>query len=1028
MAQYYLSGAVAARVDGTPAALGGPKQRCVLAVLLANHGTVVSIDRLIDAVWGDEPPPKALASVRSYVANLRRVLDPGADVGPDQTPDARRGDAQGQRLASHPHGYQLNLLSGDTIDLVSFESLVSKGRTALIRHSAGAAVEMLTEALALWHGDPFGEFAYHEFAAPEAIRFAALRTTAIEARFDAALQLGGGGELVPEIEAALAEHPLQERLWGHLMLALHRSNRTADAIQAFDRARTTLDREVGTRPGEGLQTLFEKIRDGAAELRVAPAPHVLNPDPDPAAPPPFVGRDAELGAVTAAVRRADGGAGGLTLVTGDSGIGKTTLAQAAVDRARAAGVAVAWAGHPSGVKLPLLWTWIQLLRQLGGELGTTGRKAVLREAPGVVNALVPEWHGDDDLNAGSRFAPTGFALVERIVAALRELSTLAPMVLVIDDLQRADPASINTLVLLAEEFPRVPIQVIGNWTFFGDDRPMNRSSFERIVRSNDTVTLHLDGIDRAAAADLVDAVVGGTIPPAISAQVWEQAGGNPFYIKELARALDTDGAPQRGHPALSDAVVGVVGRRLGVLDRPCRRVLCAAAVVGPEFNVADLADIVDLSVSTVQSRLRPAYQTGLLDELPARPGAYRFSHGLVRDALIAQLATTDRTSVHAAIATTRTATLATAAYEHVIATADHAWRAGAELNPDVALGILEVAIQRALNRSAYHDVAGLAEHALQIGDRLPAKPEHLDRQATLWLHLAGAKNILEGQASESAAAAVQRAFEIGQEVKGRAFYGAIALQSMLLCAHGRIDEVEIIAIGLQDQYDKSGDPVIGLVNDFVHILLYTLRGNTDMLISTGLHMMDTFPPPETVIDPLHFFHPRVYCWMAIAEAVRGDVQAMREYHRRALHLAQSRGDVFNILAARLTYVECAAVLGVTDGIVELADQVDVEFTAAGSPQWAACARIVRVWAQVIGSGEGDAAVAFQAFDEYTCDGTTVMNTMFLCLLSDIELHQGRPDNARALVHRAGRLADATGEQAFARGIAERLAAQSVEPV
>ena len=120
----------------------------------------------------------------------------------------------------------------------------------------------------------------------------------------------------------------------------------------------------------------------------------------------------------------------------------------------------------------------------------------------------------------------------------------------------------------------------------------------------------------------------------------------------------------------------------------------------------------------------------------------------------------------------------------------------------MALGILETAIQRALNRSAYHDVAGLAEHALQIGDRLPAKPEHLDRQATLWLHLAGARNILEGQASESAAAAVQRAFEIGQEVKGRNFYGAIALQSMMLCAHGRIDEVEAIwaAIDADDDW------------------------------------------------------------------------------------------------------------------------------------------------------------------------------------------------------------------------------------
>ncbi|WP_238391713.1 MULTISPECIES: BTAD domain-containing putative transcriptional regulator [unclassified Mycolicibacterium] len=1016
-----------ARVDGTPAALGGPKQRCVLAVLLASHGTVVSIDRLIDAVWGDEPPAKALASVRSYVANLRRVLDPAADIA-DQPQDGRRTDSQSQRLASYPHGYQLNLLPGDSVDLLGFETLVSNGRNALIQHSAGAAVEMLTQALALWHGDPFGEFAYHEFAAPEAIRFWALRTTAIEARFDGALQLGGGGELVPEIEAALAEHPLQERLWGHLMLALHRANRTADAIQAFERACTTLDREIGTRPGEGLQTLFEKIRDGAPELHVAPVPQVPDPHPDPATRPPFVGRDAELGSIGATVRRAEAGAGGLTLVTGDTGIGKTSLAQAAVDRASAAGMTVAWASHPNGVKLPLLWTWIQLLRQLGSELGPDARRAVLHEAPGVVTALVPEWHGNDDLASASRFAPTGFTLVERIVTALRALSHITPVLLVIDDLQRADPASINTLVLLAGEFPRLPIQVVGNWTFFGADRPMNRSSFERLVRSNDAVTMHLDGIDSASAAHLIDVVAGRAIPPGVSDEVWQQAGGNPFYIKELARALGTDGAPQRNHPTLSDAVVGVVGRRLNVLDRPSRRVLSAAAVVGPEFDVADLADIVDLSVSAVQSRLRPAYETGLLDELAERPGAYRFSHGLVRDALIAQLATTDRTSVHAAIAITRTPTLATAAYEHVIAAADHAWRAGAELNPDVALSILETSIPRALNRSAYHDVAGLAEHALQICERLPAKPEHLDRQATLWLHLAGARGILEGQASVSAMAAVQRAFEIGQEVKGRSFYGAIAMQCLMLCAHGRIDEAEIIANGLQDQCDKSGDPVIGVVNDFAHTMVYSLRGEADLLIATGEHMMTNFPPPETVTDPLHFFHPRVYCWMALAEAVRGDQDAMREYHRHALHLAQSRGDVFNILAAKLTYVECAAILGVVDGTAELADHVDREFCAAGGQQWAATARIISVWAQTLSGGDIDPSVAHQAYQLYTADGTTAMNTIFLSLLSDIELHHGRTEAARDWLKQASRLADATGERAYNHMIAERLATLSVQNV
>lgn len=1020
MVQYFLSGAVGARVDGAAATLGGPKQRCLLAVLLANHGTVVSIDRLIDAVWGDEPPPKVLASVRSYVANLRRILDPCAETGASANPDV-------QRLTSHPHGYQLNLLTGDSVDLLTFESLVAAGRTALIRRSADAAVGMLNDALALWHGDPFGEFAYHEFAAPEVIRFTALRTTAIEARFDAALQLGGGGELIPEVEAALAEHPLQERLWGHLMLALHRSNRTADAIAAFERACTTLDREIGTRPGEGLQTLYEKIRDGAAELRVAPASHVPEPPPDIMAPPTFVGRESELTSVSAAIHRAGNGIGGLTLVTGDSGIGKTSLAQVAVDRARAAGMTVAWAGHPSGVKLPLLWTWIQLLRQLGTDLGPDVRQAVLRETPGVVDALVPEWNGTDALASTGRLPATGFALVEGIVSALRVLSAKAQLILVMDDLQRADPASLNALVLLSSQFPRIPIHVIGNWTFFGPDRPMNRSAFERLVRSNDNVTMHLRGIDCAAAAHLVDTVAGGAIPPAVSEQVWHQAGGNPFYIKELARAIDTDGAPRPSQPALSDAVVGVVGRRISVLDRPCRRVLGAAAVVGPEFNVADLADILDLSVSAVQSRLRPAYETGLLNELPERPGAYRFSHGLVRDALLAQLATTDRTTVHAAIATTRSATIATAAYDHVIATAGHAWRAGAELNPDVALSILETSIQRALNRSAYYDVSGLAEHALQIAERLPAKPEHLERQATLWLHLAGAKNILEGQASESAAAAVQRAFEIGREVKGRSFYGALALQCMLLCAHGRMDEADIIAVGLQEQYEQSGDPDIGVVNDFVHIMMHSLRGEIDQMIATGHHMMDTFPPPETVTDPLFFFHPRVYCWMAVCEAVRGDQAAMHEYQRRALHLAQSRGDVFNILAARLTYVECAAILGITEGIADLADQVDQEFCAAGSPQWAACARMVSVWARTLSTGDGDAEVAFNAFAEYTCDGTTVMNTVFLCLLSDIELHGGRPDSARELLQQASRLADATGEHDFDRGIQERLAAL-VQPV
>jgi hypothetical protein len=456
-------------------------------------------------------------------------------------------------------------------------------------------------------------------------------------------------------------------------------------------------------------------------------------------------------------------------------------------------------------------------------------------------------------------------------------------------------------------------------------------------------------------------------------------------------------------------------------------VLGAAAVIDPEFDAADLSDILELPISTVQARLRPAFEAGLIDEVTESPGAYRFSHGLLRDAVLAQLATTERTTVHAAIAATRAPTLTTAAYEHGIAAADHAWRAGAELSPDTALEVHETVIQRALTRSAYDDVADLAEHALQICRRLPAKPEQLERQATMWLHLAGAKGILEGQASTTAAAAVQRAFEIGSEVRGRSFYGAIALQCLMLCAHGRLDESQVIATGLREQYDRSRDPDVGVVGDFVQVMVYALRGDVDASITTGHHMMQTFPPPETITDPMHFFHPRVYCWMALGEAVRGDREAMRDYAQRALHLAQSRGDVFNILAAKLVLVESAAILGDTSGTAAAAGAVEREFAAAGGQQWGAAAKIIGVWAQIIGTGDGDPAAAFDAFEVLTADGTCAMNALFLGLLFDIEMHCGRAEHARELLARARSLTEVTGERAWDGFLAKRVIAEPPSP-
>jgi hypothetical protein len=314
----------------------------------------------------------------------------------------------------------------------------------------------------------------------------------------------------------------------------------------------------------------------------------------------------------------------------------------------------------------------------------------------------------------------------------------------------------------------------------------------------------------------------------------------------------------------------------------------------------------------------------------------------------------------------------------------------------------------------------LVERALQLSRRLPTKPGHLERQATLWLHLAAAKGILDGQGSTAAAEAVARALDIGGEIKGRNFFGAIALRCMMLCAHGRIDEAELIATGLGTQYAESGDPDLGVVCDFAQAMVHSLRGNTDALIATGQHMLATFPPPDTVTDPLHFLHPRVYCWMAMAEAMRGDAEAMAEHLRISLQLAQSRGDAFNVLAAKLVSVQCQAILGITEATAERAAEVERELQAAGGAQYGAAARLVQVWAETLGAGTGDREAAFEAFDVLTADGSTVMGTVYLSLLSDIEVCHQRIDSARTLLLQAQALADATGEHATDAFISRRL--------
>ena len=259
-----LLGPVELTSGGRPVPLGRPKQRALVALLALSPNRVVSSDRLIDALWGERPPPTAPVALYGLVSALRKLLEP---------------DGAGVVVTREP-GYMLEL-PAEQIDVGRFERLAAEGRRALAAGDADTAAR-LAEALRLWRGPPLQDLANLPFAQTEIGRLEESRLAAVEARVDADLARGRNGDLVPELESLVAEHPLRERLRAQLMLALYRAGRQADALAAYRNARSVLVDELGIEPSEELHAL-----EGA----------ILRHDPSLAAP--ARGRAGDGGAVAA---------------------------------------------------------------------------------------------------------------------------------------------------------------------------------------------------------------------------------------------------------------------------------------------------------------------------------------------------------------------------------------------------------------------------------------------------------------------------------------------------------------------------------------------------------------------------------------------------------------------------------------------------------------------------------------------------------------------------------------------------------
>ncbi len=306
-----LLGPLTVTIDDAETDVGslGQRERAVLALLALNTGGIVPASRLVDELWPDDPPNRALNTVQVYVSHLRRHLGR----------DGVRTAAGGYSLNGSPHD----------IDAAVFESLGVRGKRALSAGRFAEAVDLLGRAEGLWRGDPFVDTYALPSLQAESVRLDDLRRTIAEDRFEAAIALGEGAGLVDQLETACRDAPLRERLVAALMLALFQSGRHPEALDVYAQHRRRCVAELGLDPGPRLQRLQRAILDGGKELRPAawPLGRLLKSTSAAASLPaqrtPLVGRDDELAELTDTLRQQDTR---LVTLTGPGGAGKTRLA------------------------------------------------------------------------------------------------------------------------------------------------------------------------------------------------------------------------------------------------------------------------------------------------------------------------------------------------------------------------------------------------------------------------------------------------------------------------------------------------------------------------------------------------------------------------------------------------------------------------------------------------------------------------------------------------------------------------------
>jgi DNA-binding SARP family transcriptional activator len=753
--RFRVLGAFEAHGPEGPLDLGGPKRRALLALLVLRAGQAISVEAIVDALWGDNAPPGAPGTVRTYVSQLRKQLGAAAGRAP---------------FASGAGRYELVI--AEDVDAAEFEQLVMAG---IDEPDLTERVAALDRALELWRGDPLPEFAGAGWADQALNHWRRLHRVAQEGRTDALLALGRHREVLPLLERLVVDEPLHERYWAQLVVARHGAGRRADALGAAREVRRILGLELGIEPGSEILDLERRIIDGDDDLLASPrspraVPGVRVVDVTPRDPPsaagalpvaagraagprhavpavavepvdgaapaggapgqrPFVGRGPDLASLRTAIDRACVGDGGVALVTGEAGIGKTRLVEEATRDCAARGVAVVWGRASEAGGAPAFWPWLQVLRSAAdasgrGELGESADAGLLARLVPVLGAAPGGARGEPVVPSDDEGAR--FRLFDAACRFLLRRAERQPTVVVLEDIQWADESTLLLVEHLTPLLPRSRLLLAVTCREVHVDRHHRLTTTLAELTRASVATIGLRGLAVDEVGALIRSITGEEAPAAAVDRITVRTNGNPYFVGEIARL---------GDDRLPSTITAVVRSHLRSLTDAQFDVLSTAALIGREIDPTLVAEVAGVSDAEVEEALEAAVDATIVDS-PGR--SLRFVHALVREVLVEDVPLHLRRQRHRRVAR------ALAGFDdHRLDQAAHHWFVGARpADVDEAVPVTLRAGARATSLLAHGEAARHYDHTVSL---LAMDPGADRRRRCDVLHALGEARMRNGQ-------------------------------------------------------------------------------------------------------------------------------------------------------------------------------------------------------------------------------------------------------------------------------------------